>query len=196
VRLGQARGWLVGDQDETWWSREARPRMQMWAASERPPRLVAVAVPEADPSPKALACSGLWLPEVAETWLRFIDGRPLSAITTQYLAWCLERAAALGTTTLLRVWDLAGWHLSKEVTRWIRTHNQTVQRTGQGVRLIPCRLPSKRPWLHPIAPTWRHGQRQVVEPDRLLSLAEVEARVCAAFSCLRYQHLSIPNTVP
>lgn len=195
MRLGQERDWLVGYQDETWWSREAQPRLRTWATLGRPQRLVEHHVPATDPSPKALACYGLWLPTVAETWLRFVDGRPISALTTQYLDWCLVQAAARGQTTLLLVWDQASWHLSKEVTRWIRGHNQTVQRTGQGVRLIPCRLPSKSPWLNLIEPKWRQGKRQVVEPERLLSLDEVEARVCAAFRCPRYQHLVIPNNV-
>lgn len=34
-----------------------------------------------DPAPKALACYGLWLPGQAEMWLRFVDGRPISALT-------------------------------------------------------------------------------------------------------------------
>jgi transposase len=36
-----------------------------------------------DPEPKALACYGMYLPGIGETWLRFVDGRPVSAITTQ-----------------------------------------------------------------------------------------------------------------
>jgi transposase len=186
---------LVGYQDETWWSRAARPGLHAWTDQGQPLRLVAVRVPDSDSTPKALACYGLWLPELAETWLRFVDGRPVSALTTQYLAWCLERAAVLEKTTLLLIWDQAGWHVSKVVSDWIRRHNQAVQRSGQGVRLIPCRLPSKSPWLNPIEPKWIHSKRRVIEPDRLLSLDELEERVCADFGCPRYQHLAIPNEV-
>jgi hypothetical protein len=39
-----------------------------------------------DPDPKALSCYGLYVPELAQTWLRFVDGRPVSAITTQFLS--------------------------------------------------------------------------------------------------------------
>ena len=48
-----------------------------------------------DPEPKALACYGMYLPEMGETWLRFVDGRPVSAITTQFLSWCCEKPVRL-----------------------------------------------------------------------------------------------------
>ena len=34
-------------------------------------------------------------------------GRPVSALTTDYLGWCCERLAAAGKTALLLVWDNA-----------------------------------------------------------------------------------------
>ena len=34
-----------------------------------------------DPEPKALACYGLWLPERERMLLRFVAGRPVSAVT-------------------------------------------------------------------------------------------------------------------
>jgi hypothetical protein len=43
-----------------------------------------------DPEPKALSCYGLYLPEMEESWLRFVDGRPVSAITTRFLEWVAE----------------------------------------------------------------------------------------------------------
>jgi len=196
IALAEARpDWAVGYEDETWWSREARPAMHAWTDAGQPPHPVEVRVPDSDPTPKALACYGLWPPDRDETWLRFVDGRPISGLTTQYLAWCVAQAAALGKTTLVLVWDHAGWHASKEVTGWIRAHNQHVQRTRCGVRLIPCRLPTKSPWLNPIEPKWIHGKRRVVEPGRLLSLDELEERVCADFGCPRHEHLAIPNNV-
>jgi hypothetical protein len=44
-----------------------------------------------DPEPKALSCYGLYLPQMAQTWLRIVDGRPVSAITAQFLRWCCEK---------------------------------------------------------------------------------------------------------
>ncbi|MDQ3548344.1 MAG: hypothetical protein M3439_05925, partial [Chloroflexota bacterium] len=58
-----------------------------------------------------------------------------------------------------------------------------------------CFLPSRSPWLNPIEPKWGHAKRRVVEPDRLLGLAELEGRVCDALECPRYDHLAIPNPV-
>ena len=39
------------------------------------------------------------LPE--QVWLRFVEDRPISAVTTQYLAWCCEKLEKLGKTALL-----------------------------------------------------------------------------------------------
>ena len=65
-----------------------------------------------DPEPKALSCYGLYLPELEQTWLRFVDGRPVSAITTQFLCWCCRRLRARGKRALLLIWDNASWHKS------------------------------------------------------------------------------------
>ena len=91
----------------------------------------------------------------------------------------LHKLAAGGRRALLLVWDKAPWHVSKEVRTWIRGHNYQVKQTGHGVRLSACFLPSKSPWLHPIEPKWLHGKRKVVEPDGLLTAAELADRVCA-----------------
>lgn len=196
IALVQERpAWLLGYQDETWWSRVARPALSSWSEPTRPLRMVDVAVPDDDPDAKALACYGLWLPARDETWLRFVDGRPVSALTIDYLTWCAEQAAQRATTTLVVIWDNAGWHISRRVRDWLRQHNQRVARTGEGVRLVPCWLPSRSPWLNPIEPKWRHGKRQVVEPDRVLSLGELEERVCQVFDCPRYPHLALSNNV-
>jgi hypothetical protein len=157
--------------------------------------LVEVAVPDDDPAPKALACYGLWLPDLDATWLRVVDGRPVSALTMEYLAWCAEQAAARAMTTLVVIWDNAGWHISHQVRDWLRQHSQAVVRTGQGVRLVPCWLPSRSPWLNPIEPRWGHGKRRVVAPDRVLSPDELEERVCRVFDWPRYAHLSLSNDV-
>jgi hypothetical protein len=95
----------------------------------------------------------------------------------------------------LLVWDNASWHLSHEVRRWIKAHNRPVRETGSDVRLVPCPLPVKSPWLNPIAPKWVHGKRKVVEPDRLLPARELAERVCAVFGCPYEPHLALPKKV-
>ena len=82
--------------------------------------------------------------------LRFVDGRPVSAVTIDFLTACCHYLAAQSVTALMLVWDNASWHKSQMVRTWIRSHNQTVKQTGQGVRILPCLLPSKSPWLNPI----------------------------------------------
>lgn len=186
----------MGYADEVWWSRFARPTLHAW--TEGPPlRLVEQSVAKTDPDPKALACYGLLrrdAPTPAPLWLRFVTGHPVSTLTEQFLAWCCERLAAEDITTLVLVWDNASWHVSAGVRRWLRAHNQHVHRAG-GVRIIPCFLPTKSPWLNPIEATWVHAKRRVVEPARLLTARELEDRVCAAFACPHYDHLSILQEV-
>ncbi len=194
--------WTLGFEDEVWWSRVARPRLASWTEEDAPLRLVEQTVARRDPDPKALACYGLlvrqWDDEGKrdeQLWLRFVDGRPISGMTTQFLDWCSEQLAAQGKTALLLVWDNASWHLSKQVWGWIKEHNRAVKCGEAAVRIIVCPLPSKSPWLNPIEPKWMHGKRWIVEPARLLTADEIAARVCASFGCVHEPHLAMIEEV-
>ncbi len=190
-------GWAVGFEDEVWWSRFALPSLHAWSDPDKPPRLVRRSVAKDDPDPKAISCYGLYLPEFEETWLRFVDGRPVSGITTRFLEWCSRKLAEVGKKVLVLVWDNASWHKSKEVRYWIKAHNRGVKKSGQGVRIIGCLLPKQSPWLNPIEPKWVHGKRKVVEADggRVLGAYELAERVCSAFGCPHYEHLSLAEKV-
>jgi len=199
IRLAASHpAWALGFQDEVWWSRLARPALHSWAEPDRPLRLVEQTVAQHDPDPKALACYGLlvrWAEPSGRrheaAWLRFVDGRPVSAITTRYLAWCCAKLRAAGKEALLPVWDNAAWHVSRAVRAWIRDRNRRVKWAGRGVRIVPCYLPIKSPWLNPIEPKWVHGKRRVVEPTRLLPAEELIERVCVAFGCAQEPKLAI-----
>jgi len=128
-------------------------------------------------------------------WLRFVAGRPVSAVTGALLAWCSAQLAAQGFTALLLIWGNASWHRSHAVRHWVRQHNQRVKRGAVGVRFVVCQLPSKSPWLNPIEPKWVHGKRAVSEPDRLLSADELETRVYTYYGCEREAHLIIPKSL-
>ena len=65
-----------------------------------------------DPDPKAISCYGLYVPEFEEVWPRFVDGRPVSGITTRFLSWCSEKLEALGKGIWVLIWDNASWHIS------------------------------------------------------------------------------------
>ncbi len=193
--------WALGFEDEVWWSRFEQPRMSAWTETDRPLRLVEQPVAKEDKDPKALACYGLLLRlreqahgEVQEQmWLRFVKGRPVSAITTQFLGWCCDELEALGKKVLLLTWDNTSWHKSQAVREWIGVHNRQVKDTGEGIHILPCLLPSKSPWLNPIEPKWMHGKRRVAEPDRTLTAAQLEERVCKCFGCTQENHLAIPE---
>jgi len=133
--------------------------------------------------------------QTEQVWLRFVDGRPVSAVTIEFLAWLCNKAQTFGKRVLALVWDNASWHRSQAVRTWISAHNQQVKRTGQGVRLLICPLPTKSPWLNPIEPKWLHAKRRILEPDRTLSINELTQPICAAFDCDHEAHLSIPDKV-
>ena len=191
--------WALGFGDAVWWSRLAQPAQHAWTDAETTHKLQELRRPTDEPDPKALACYGLLLrpgPQQADQmWLRFVTGRPVSAVTIEFLAWCAAQLAAHGFTALLLIWDNASWHRSQAVRNWIRHHNQQVKRGAVGVRIIVCHLPSKSLWLNPIEPKWVHGKRAVSEPDRLLSADELEARVHAYYGCACETHLIMPKKV-
>ena len=134
-----------------WWSRFALP--QLSAQAER--KITPCAwwnrqAQKGDPDPKALACYGvLWQqgpieePVRKQMSLRFVTGRPVSAITTQFLEWCCTRLQAQHKTSWLLIWDNASFHVSKMVRTWIREHNRLVKAEGKGVRILPLFLPTK-----------------------------------------------------
>ena len=146
--------WAVGFLDECWWSRVVLPTLNAWAEEGKPPRLIQRSVAKDDPEPKAISCYGLYLPGIDETWIRFVDGRPVSSITTRFLSWSLEKLKALGKKFLVLIWDNASWHVSKEVRRWLGKHNRRVKESGEGVRIVGCLLPKQSPWLNAIEPKW------------------------------------------
>jgi hypothetical protein len=195
--------WALGFEDETWWSRFAQPSLHAFSEVGQPMRLIQQSAPKDDPDPKALAAYGMLVRtrevvggEIEEqVWLRFVEGRPVSTITTRFLEWSCQRLEKLGKKALLLIWDNASWHKSHEVRNWIAKHNREVKNASRGVRLVACLLPKKSPWLNPIEPMWIHGKRKVVEPDGLLGAYELAERVCGVFGCPHYEHLSIPQEV-
>jgi DDE superfamily endonuclease len=171
--------WVVGYVDEVWWSRLAQPAMHAWGETLR---LHAKARAKDDAQPKALACYGLLRTDQDRVLLRFVEGRPVSRVTTDFLAWAAGRLAAEGKRVWVLVWDNAAWHVSRAVQAWIGAHNRAVKRTG-GVRILVCRLPVKSPWLNSIEPRWLHGKRAIVEPDGPLTAHQLMDRVHQHFRC-------------
>jgi hypothetical protein len=188
----QQPSWAIGFLDEVWWSRFALPTLKAWQSKDDPVRLVEQVWQKKDPDPKAIACYGvLWQqgpaadPLRRQMSLRFVDGRPVSAITTQFLEWICTKLHEQGKRNWLLIWDNASWHYSKSVRNWIREQNQRVKQESKGVRILPFFLPTKSPWLNPIEPKWVHAKKAVVEPDGLLS-----AKLLAALMNLLFDSLN------
>jgi hypothetical protein len=194
--------WALGVQDAVGWSRLARPSLQTGVEEDDRLRLGEQAVAKDDPDPQALACAGLRRradpPEqdaAAHSWLRFVAGRPVSRVTSDDLDGCCRTRQAAGKEALRLIWDNAPWHGSHQGRDWLRDHHRQVKQQGQGVRLIACYLPRKRPWLNAIAAPWVHGQRRGGEADGLLTAHERAARVCDAYGGPHEPHLGIPHKV-
>jgi hypothetical protein len=98
--------WVLGLQDEVWWRRLAHPHLQTWTDT-KPLRLIQNEPDRHDPEPQAVACYGLLRADTQGMLRRFVEGRPVSAVTTPFLAWLTERLATEGKTALLLVWDNA-----------------------------------------------------------------------------------------
>lgn len=184
IRLSERHpDWIVGFLDEVWWSRLADPLLHSWAADGDPLHLVEKTADQAENDPKAIACYGVYLRAQAQMLVRFVEQRPVSDITCQFLEWVCEQMRQMGKRVMPLIWDNAPWHLSKQVRQWIREHNRQVKQTGNGVRLLVCKLPVKSPWLNAIEPKWIHAKRAIVEPERKLSAQELKTRVCDYFGC-------------
>jgi hypothetical protein len=111
--------WALGCGDEVWWSRLAQPDHHCWTDAEATHKWPELTPLTDDPDPKALACDGLLVrpgPQQADQmWLRCVAGRPVSAVTVDFLAWGSTPLAAQGLTALVLIWDHASWHRSQAV---------------------------------------------------------------------------------
>jgi hypothetical protein len=115
--IGLAEGrseWVVGFLDESWFSRLARPALNSRSEAGEPLRLIEQSVAKDDPSEatKAISCYGLFVPGLGKVWVRFVDGRPVSSITTRFLSWCCQKLQAAGKKVWALIWDNASWHIS------------------------------------------------------------------------------------
>ena len=185
----------MGYEDETWWSRFEQPSLHSWAEAGEPMRLLQKEAKKDDPDPRLSRVTGSmclsWEEDLAAV-CRWPPGeRHKHAVPLVEL----PEARRLGKKALVLVWDNASWHKSKFVKEWIAAHNREVRERGSGVRIVPCFLPKKSPWLNAIEPKWVHGKRKVVEPDLVLTAHELADRVCEVFGCTHEPHLSIPQEV-
>ena len=138
------------------------PALHAWAEEDQPLRLVEQAVAKDDPDPKALACYGLLLradptdeDAADQMWLRFVDGRPVSAVTIDFLAWCCAQApgrrqggAAAGLGQRLLARQPSGARLDPRP----QPPGQAARPGRAARRLLPAE--SRAPGSTPIEPKW------------------------------------------
>jgi transposase len=173
--------WVLGFEDEVWWSRLARPSLHAWTDGD-PMKVKLLTTDEEDPDPDAIACYGFLRSDTHKVLLRFVEGRPLADLTIQFLDWVAWCVAKEGKGRLIVVWDDASWHTADTVARWVRQQNKAGQ-PGRGVPITICELPVASPWLNNIEPCFTHAKKAILDPDRKLTAAETVMRVCEHFGC-------------
>ena len=184
--------WVLGFEDEVWWSRVAQPSLHAWTA-DTAMRVQLLQSDASDPDPDAVACYGFLRHDTHKVLLRFVEGRPLGELTVQFLEWLCACVAQEQKQVLVVIWDNASWHTSEEVTRWMKEQNQRAKR-GEGVRVVICELPAASPWLNNIEPCWTHAKKAIMEADRKLTVAEITHRVCEHFGCALLPYLKTDST--
>ncbi|MCL6433974.1 MAG: hypothetical protein K6T90_07090 [Leptolyngbyaceae cyanobacterium HOT.MB2.61] len=97
--------WILGFLDEVWWSRLQEPMMHSWTETA-PPHLVEKRADKTE-TEKAMACYGVYLQSQAQMLLRFVEQRPVSEITCQFLAWVVEQVSAMDKRVMPLTWDHA-----------------------------------------------------------------------------------------
>jgi hypothetical protein len=58
--------------------------------------------------------------------LRFVEGRPVSAVNREFLDWACAQLQAQDIGVWVLVWDNAPWHSSKAVRHWIQSKHGCV----------------------------------------------------------------------
>lgn len=173
--------WVLGFEDEVWWSRFARPSLNSW--TDGPPLKVRLLKEDRDdPDPVAIACYGFLRNDTHKVAVRFVEGRPLADVTIQFLDWTCWSVAKEGKRRSIVIWDDASWHTAGVVSSWVREHNEGAKREG-GVKVVICELPVASPWLNNIEPCYQHAKKVILEPDRKLTAKETVTRVCEHFGC-------------
>lgn len=173
--------WVLGFEDEVWWSRLARPSLNAWTDGD-PLKVKLLKQDRDDPDPDAIACYGFLRNDTHKVAVRFVEGRPLADVTIQFLDWTCWSVAKEGKRRLIAIWDDASWHTADAVSSWVREHNAGASR-GAGVKVVICELPVASPWLNNIEPTYQHAKKVILEPDRKLTAEETVTRVCEHFGC-------------
>jgi hypothetical protein len=171
--------WVVGFLDEAWWSRLARPPLRSWSAGD-PLKLYVLSRAKDDPDPVAICCYGFLRLDTGMVMLRFMEGRPVGNVTTQFLDWVCEEIRTEGKSRLIVIWDDPSWHSGRPISGWLAEHNRRAKCEG-GVHVVLCPLPVKSPWLNNIETRWPPAKRAILEPGRILTAQEVVSRLCEHF---------------
>ena len=95
----------MGYLDEVWWDRVSQPNLHSWSEKDEPLHLQELEVSRNDPDPKTLACYGMLSSGSSRMHLRFVLGRPVSQVTTDFLERLCEQVQMESKHMLVLIWD-------------------------------------------------------------------------------------------
>lgn len=81
----------------------------------------------------ALCCYSVLRADPAQMYLRFVGGRPVSQMTTDYLAWLAERLATAGQHVLLLMGPTPVGPSVNRVRDWLQEHNRRAHTAQRAV---------------------------------------------------------------
>ena len=155
LALAERCGWIVGFEDEVWWSRVAQPSLHAWSEAKQSLRLLERSVSKEDPDPKALCCYGMLQAYNGTLQLRFVEGRPVSQVTTDFLEWLCHQFAEAGQRKFVLVWDNA--RLSCQ---------QTGEALDPSTQSAGTASSARREKRHPTDPLLAADQESLAQSDR------------------------------
>jgi hypothetical protein len=89
--------------------------MHSWSEKDKPLQLMEKTPDKGESEPKVIACYGIYLRAESQVLVRFVEQRPVSEITCQFLEWVTAEAKEMGKRVMLLIWDNTTWYVSKQV---------------------------------------------------------------------------------
>jgi hypothetical protein len=99
----------------------------------------------------------------------------------------------LGHRVLVLVWDPAPWHRARDLIQMIRAHNQQVDRTGHGVKIVPMMTPVQAFWLNRVEAIIGHTKRKVLPCRQFADQTEQRGAVDHHWLHWNLRHAKAPS---
>jgi len=113
--------------------------------------------------------------------------------TASFLQERLRVHERLGHRMLVLVWDPAPWHRARDLMAAIREQNRQVERTGQGVKIVPVQTPVQAFWLNRVEAIIGHTKRKVLPCRQFADVGEQQAALDRHWLHWNLRHANVPS---